>query len=79
MFEALAPHMSFPMKFVFSNLWLFSGLLIKLMPKLNAAAGEMLGTGCTFKSCRPTRTEAAGARRSCAASTMRTFRRIWTR
>lgn len=49
MFEALAPHMSFPMKFVFSNLWLFSGLLIKLMPKLNAAAGEMLGTGCTFK------------------------------
>ena len=37
------------MKFVFSNLWLFSGLLIKLMPKLNAAAGEMLGTGCTFK------------------------------
>lgn len=49
MFEALTPHMSFPMKFVFSNLWLFSGLLIKLMPKLNAAAGEMLGTGCTFK------------------------------
>lgn len=49
MFEALAPHMSFPMGFVFSNLWLFSGLLIKLMPKLNAAAGEMLGTGCTFR------------------------------
>lgn len=50
MFEGLAPHMSFPMKFVFSNLWLFSGLLVKLMPKLNAAAGEMLGTGCTFKN-----------------------------
>ena len=50
MFEGLAPHMSFPMKFVFSNLWLFSGLLVKLMPKLNAAAGEMLGTGCSFKN-----------------------------
>lgn len=49
MFEALAPHMRFPMGFVFSHLNLFSALLIKLMPKLNAAAGEMLGTGCTFR------------------------------
>lgn len=49
MFEAMAPHMTFPMKFIFSNLWLFSGLLIKIIPKLNAAAGEMLGTGCTFR------------------------------
>lgn len=50
MFEALAPHMAFPMRTVFSNLGLFSGLLIRLMPKLNAAAGKMLGTGCTFKN-----------------------------
>ena len=49
MFEALAPHMDFPLRVVFSNLWLFSGLLVKMMPKLNAAAGEMLGTGCTFR------------------------------
>ena len=49
MFEALAPHMRFPMGLVFSHLNLFSALLIKLMPKLNAAAGEMLGTGCTFR------------------------------
>ena len=49
MFEAMAPHMSFPMGFVFFHLNLFSGLLIKMMPKLNAAAGEMLGTGCTFR------------------------------
>ena len=39
-----------PMRTVFSNLGLFSGLLIRLMPKLNAAAGEMLGTGGTFKN-----------------------------
>lgn len=50
MFQSLAPNMQFPMKFIFKNLWLFSGLLVKLMPKLNAAAGEMLGTGCTFKN-----------------------------
>lgn len=50
MFESLAPHMSFPMKTIFSNLNVFSGLLVKLMPKLNDAAGEMLGTGCTFKN-----------------------------
>ena len=30
MFEAMAPHMSFPMRFVFSNLWLFSNLLIRM-------------------------------------------------
>lgn len=49
MFEAMAPHISFPMGFVFSHLGLFSGLLIRIIPKLNAAAGEMLGTGCTFR------------------------------
>lgn len=49
MFEAMAPHMPFPLRFVFSNLWLFSGLLVKMIPKMNAAAGEMLGTGCTFR------------------------------
>ena len=49
MFEAMAPHMRFPMGFVFSHLGLFERPLIKLIPKLNAAAGEMLGTGCTFR------------------------------
>lgn len=49
MFEAMAPHMSFPMRLVFSNLGLFSPLLIRLILKLNAAACEMLGTSCTFR------------------------------
>ncbi len=49
MFEGLAPHMSFPMKFIFSHLNIFSGLLVKIIPKLNAAAGEMLGTSGTFR------------------------------
>lgn len=37
MFEAMAPHMRFPMGFVFSHLGLFERPLIKLIPKLNAA------------------------------------------
>lgn len=49
MFEALAPHMQFPMRFVFSHLKLFSGLLIKIIPGLNAQAGAMLGTTGDFK------------------------------
>ena len=38
MFEAMAPHMKFPMGFVFSHLGMFERLLIKLIPKLNTAA-----------------------------------------
>lgn len=37
MFEAMAPHMKFPTGFVFSHLGMFEWLLIKLIPKLNAA------------------------------------------
>lgn len=49
MFEALAPHMRFPMKQVFGHLSLFSPLLKRLIPKLNVQAGAMLGTTGTFQ------------------------------
>lgn len=48
MFEALAPYCSLPMRVLFSNLWLFGGLLKTVIPKLNSQAGSMLGTTCTF-------------------------------
>lgn len=48
MFEHLAPYCGFPMNVLFSNLWLFGGLLKKVMPKLNAQAGGLIGTTCTF-------------------------------
>ena len=48
MFTHLAPYCGFPMNVLFSNLWLFGGLLQKVMPKLNAQAGGMIGTTCTF-------------------------------
>ena len=54
MFEGLAPVMNFPMRVVFANLWLFGGLLPKLIPALNAQAGAMLGTTCTFRNLQTT-------------------------
>ncbi len=48
MFEAMSPYMSLPMRLIFANLWCFAPLLTVLMPKLNAQAGAMVGTMCTF-------------------------------
>ena len=49
MFASLAPYCKLPMKVLLSNLWLFSGLLTKVLPKLNATAGGMVGTTCNFQ------------------------------
>jgi len=48
MLKAMAPYMSFPMKLVFANLWLFKPLLVKLVPKLSQQAAGLLGTTCAF-------------------------------
>ena len=48
MFTHLCPYAPFIMTIFFSNLWCFGGLLKTLMPKLNAQAGAMVGTTCTF-------------------------------
>lgn len=50
MFENLAPYMNFGMRLIFANMWIFKGILLKVIPRLNASAGEMLGTSCTFKN-----------------------------
>ena len=50
MFEGLAPYCKLPMKVLFSNLWLFGGILLKVLPKMNATAGGMIGTTCNFQS-----------------------------
>lgn len=50
MFESLAPYMKLPMRLVFANMWCFGGILKRLIPALNAQAGSMLGTTCTFKN-----------------------------
>lgn len=48
MFEDLCPYTPFIMRIIFSNMWLFGGLLKRIIPKVNAQAGAMVGTSCTF-------------------------------
>ena len=48
MFTRMAPNMIFPLKMVMANLWLFEGLLAKLLPSINAAAGAMIRTTLAF-------------------------------
>ena len=48
MFETLAPYASFPLKLVFSNLWLFRPVLLKALPRISAQAGAMIRTTIAF-------------------------------
>lgn len=49
LFTGLAPYCKLHMKVLLSNLWLFGGLLTRILPKLNATAGGMVGTTCNFQ------------------------------
>jgi len=48
MFETLAPYASFPLKLVFSNLWLFRPVLLRVLPTISAQAGAMIRTTMAF-------------------------------
>ncbi len=48
MFKRMAPNMNFGMKVIFANMWLFQGLLLKLLPAISSAAGAMLQTTLAF-------------------------------
>lgn len=48
MFGRMAPNMIFPLKMIMANLWLFEGLLAKVLPSINVAAGAMLHTTLAF-------------------------------
>lgn len=48
MFGHLAPYCGFPMNVMLSNLWLFGGIIKKVMPKINAQAGGLIGTTIAF-------------------------------
>ena len=48
MFETLAPYAGFPLKLVFSNLWLFRPVLLKILPLISAQAGAMIRTTIAF-------------------------------
>lgn len=48
MFSRMAPNMNFGMKIIFANMWLFEGLLKKLLPVISSAAGAMIHTTLAF-------------------------------
>ena len=48
MFETLAPYASFPLKWIFSNLWLFRPVLLQVLPAVSAQAGAMIRTTIAF-------------------------------
>ncbi len=48
MFTRMAPNMVFYMKLLFSNIWLFKPLIIKLLPAVSSAAAAMLRTTLAF-------------------------------
>ena len=48
MFGRMAPNMNFGMKVIFANMWLFEGLLKKLLPSISSAAGAMIHTTLAF-------------------------------
>lgn len=48
MFRRMAPNMVFYMKMIFANMWLFEGLLSKLLSSISAAGGAMIQTTLAF-------------------------------
>ena len=52
MFSRMAPNMNFGMKVIFANMWLFKGLLKKLLPSISSAAGAMLHTTLAFTTAK---------------------------
>ena len=48
MFNRMAPNMNFGMKLIFANMWLFEGLLKKLLPSISSAAAAMIRTTIAF-------------------------------
>lgn len=69
MFSSLAPYCSFPIRLLFTNLWFFGGIIKRVLPKINATAGNMIGTNCNFQ-----KIEGSTNDRVCTASVM--FRNV---
>ncbi len=52
MFRRMAPNMNFGMKLIFANMWLFEGLLKKLLPSISSAGGAMIHTTLAFTTAK---------------------------
>ncbi len=63
MFTYIAPHLGFPLNFIFSHLSTFGPLIKWLMPKINPLAKGLIGTTCNF-----TKIEGSSAEKKCTAT-----------
>lgn len=52
MFRRMAPNMTFGMRLIFANLWLFEGILLKLLPVISPAAAAMTRTTIAFTTAK---------------------------
>lgn len=52
MFRRMTPNMNFGMKLIFANLWLFEGILLKLLPVISPAAAAMTRTTIAFTTAK---------------------------
>ena len=52
MFRRMAPNMDFGMKLIFANMWLFKGLLTKLLPVISSAGAAMIRTTVAFTTAK---------------------------
>lgn len=52
MFRRMTPNMTFGMRVIFANLWLFEGLLLKLLPAISPAAAAMTRTTIAFTTAK---------------------------
>lgn len=52
MFRRMTPNMNFGMKIIFANMWLFEGLLKKLLPVISSAGAAMLHTTLAFTTAK---------------------------
>lgn len=52
MFRRMTPNMTFGMRLIFANLWLFEGLLLKLLPVISPAAAAMTRTTIAFTTAK---------------------------
>lgn len=52
MFRRMTPNMTFGMRVIFANLWLFEGILLKLLPVISPAAAAMTRTTIAFTTAK---------------------------
>lgn len=52
MFHRMTPNMDFGMRLIFANLWLFEGLLLRLLPMISPAAAAMTRTTMAFTTAK---------------------------